>query len=173
MDIPQIATPGQSLGLLSEYEIGPGTHQNDTQIASSIAGLVTVTTQTSPSSKPIISVARSSVTSAPLPSVSSTVLARVTRINPRQATVSIFAVDSVALIDEFQGIIRSQDVRATEKDKVRIVESFRPGDIVRAVVISLGDMGGYYLTTARNSLGVVMAYSGEVYFFSMPLDFFV
>jgi exosome complex RNA-binding protein Csl4 len=29
-----------------------------------------------------------------------------------------------------------QDVRATEKDKVKIFESFRPGDIVRAVVVS-------------------------------------
>ena len=37
---------------------------------------------------------------------------------------------------EWQGVIRVQDVRATEKDKVKIFESFRPGDIVRAVVVS-------------------------------------
>lgn len=37
---------------------------------------------------------------------------------------------------EWQGLVRVQDVRATEKDKVRIFESFRPGDIVRAVVVS-------------------------------------
>jgi len=87
------------------------------------------------------------------------VLARVTRINPRQATVSIFTVGDAPLNDEFQGIIRAQDVRATEKDKVKIFESFRPGDIVRALVISLGDQSNYYLSTAQNSLGVVMAYS--------------
>lgn len=33
------------------------------------------------------------------------------------------------------------------------------GDIVRAVVISLGDERSYYLSTARNELGVVMAES--------------
>lgn len=36
----------------------------------------------------------------------------------------------------FGGIIRVQDVRITERDKVKIVSSFRPGDIVRALVVS-------------------------------------
>lgn len=52
-----------------------------------------------------------------------------------------------------------QDVRATEKDKVKIADSFRPGDVVRATVISLGDQANYYLSTASNALGVVMATS--------------
>jgi hypothetical protein len=34
---------------------------------------------------------------------------------------------------------------------------FRPGDLVRAEVISLGDARSYYLSTAKNSLGVVSA----------------
>jgi len=42
---------------------------------------------------------------------------------------------------------------------VKVAESFRVGDVVRAVVISLGDERAYYLTTARNELGVVMAWS--------------
>lgn len=33
------------------------------------------------------------------------------------------------------------------------------GDVVRAVVISLGDERSYYLSTARNELGVVLAVS--------------
>ncbi len=57
----------------------------------------------------------------------------------------------------FQGVIRSQDVRATNKDSVRMSECFRPGDIVRATVISLGDARSYYLSTASNELGVVYA----------------
>lgn len=39
----------------------------------------------------------------------------------------------------FGGIIRVQDVRITERDKVKIVNSFRPGDIVRALVVSLSN----------------------------------
>jgi len=34
-------------------------------------------------------------------------------------------------------ICRQQDVRATEIDKVDMYQSYRPGDIVRAVVVSL------------------------------------
>jgi exosome complex component CSL4 len=50
-------------------------------------------------------------------------------------------------------------VRATERDKVKIYTSFRPGDIIRAQVISLGDARSYYLSTAQNELGVIFAKS--------------
>lgn len=52
---------------------------------------------------------------------------------------------------------RSRDVRAFEKDKVEMYKSFRPGDVVRAEVLSLGDSRNYLLTTAKNELGVVYA----------------
>lgn len=61
--------------------------------------------------------------------------------------------------EAYRAIIRSQDVRSTERDKVKIVECFKPGDLVKAVVLSLGDGSNYYLTTARNDLGVVFAKS--------------
>ena len=57
---------------------------------------------------------------------------QVTKINPRQAGCDILCVGPRALESSFQGVIRQQDVRATEIDKVLIVESFRPGDVVRA-----------------------------------------
>ncbi|MCJ1363521.1 exosome 3'-_5 exonuclease subunit ski4 (Csl4) [Acarospora aff. strigata] len=94
-----------------------------------------------------------------LPKVDSTVLCRVTRTQTRQATVAILVVDDAVCADEFQGVIRREDVRATEKDRVVLGASFVPGDVVRAVVISLGDQSNYYLSTARNELGVVMAAS--------------
>ncbi|KAI1406476.1 hypothetical protein F4819DRAFT_481588 [Hypoxylon fuscum] len=94
-----------------------------------------------------------------LPEVGNTVLCRVTRITPRHATVAILVVGDTVLEAEWQGMVRVQDVRATEKDRVKIYESFRPGDIVRAQVISLGDQANYYLSTASNELGVIMATS--------------
>ncbi|XXG99761.1 hypothetical protein Hte_006102 [Hypoxylon texense] len=94
-----------------------------------------------------------------LPEVGNTVLCRVTRITPRHASVAILVVGDTVLEAEWQGIVRVQDVRATEKDRVKIYESFRPGDIVRAQVISLGDQANYYLSTASNELGVIMARS--------------
>lgn len=91
--------------------------------------------------------------------------------------------------DEWQAVVRKEDVRATEKEKVVCGEGFRVGDVVRGVVvwlyfppfstpvsydggrrgtvadsggwgqISLGDQSNYYLSTARNELGVIMAKS--------------
>lgn len=73
-----------------------------------------------------------------LPQVGNTVLCRVTRITPRQAVVAILVCGETVLGAEWQGVIRVQDVRATEKDRVKVYESFRPGDIVRASVVSGG-----------------------------------
>ncbi|CUS22454.1 LAQU0S05e05710g1_1 [Lachancea quebecensis] len=72
------------------------------------------------------------------------------------ATFSVSQASS-DLGETFRGLISSRDVRATDRDKVKIIESFRPGDIVRAQVISLGDGSNYHLSTARNDLGVVFA----------------
>lgn len=66
---------------------------------------------------------------------------------------------SVDLGETFKGVIRSQDIKSTNRDKTKVIESFRPGDVVRAVVISLGDGSNYYLSTARNDLGVIFAKS--------------
>jgi exosome complex component CSL4 len=61
----------------------------------------------------------------------------------------------------FRGILRAQDVRVTEKDKVKLAELFRVGDIIRAVVVSLGDQGGYFLSTAGNEFGVLLSWSDK------------
>jgi exosome complex component CSL4 len=106
----------------------------------------------------------------------------ITRLSPQQATLSISSVDGVPLPqgEEFTGVVRTQDIRATEKDKVKIGECFRGGDVVKGMVvsylssfkivsrtkatffvhqISLGDARSYYVTTARNDLGVIFATS--------------
>lgn len=159
-----IAVPGQFLKSTSEFLPGPGTHIHDKKLYASILGPVTTTappkpagpqkrltkiTPTAPAALPTISVERDIAAAASskdgraktnaevLPQVNSIVLCRVTRITPKQATVAILVVGETVLDGDWQGLIRVQDVRATEKDRVKIFESFRPGDIVRAVVVSL------------------------------------
>ncbi|KAI0977046.1 hypothetical protein F4678DRAFT_411630 [Xylaria arbuscula] len=183
-----IAIPGQLLGSLSKYSAGPGTHIHEANLYSSLLGTISTTqpektagpakrmhriaalntpsASTTTSSLPTISVSPTSSSAAEqqdkrevLPEVGNIVLCRVTRITPREATVAILIVGDAVLSAQWQGVVRVQDVRATEKDRVKIYESFRPGDIVRAQVISLGDQANYYLSTANNELGVIMATS--------------
>lgn len=71
------------------------------------------------------------------PSPGAIVIGTVTRLSPLQATISITVVDSIPLPhgEEFTGVIRAQDVRSTEKDKVKISDCFRGGDVVRGAVV--------------------------------------
>ncbi len=66
----------------------------------------------------------------------------------------------MALGEPYRALLRREDVRATEKDRVEMYKTTRPGDILLARVISLGEASsGYLVTTAENELGVVIAYS--------------
>ncbi len=152
---PSIAIPGQFLGPASKYQPGPGIHIHESNLYSSLLGVVhiaqparapgpakrlnKITPAPAPAELPTISVSRSGVSEKRevLPEVGNTVLCRVVRITPRQAVVAILICGDTVLDAEWQGLIRVQDVRATEKDRVKIYESFRPGDIVRAEVVSL------------------------------------
>jgi len=146
--------PGQLLGPASKYQPGPGTHIHQSNLYSSLLGAVHVAqpsktpgpakrltkiTPAAPAELPTISVSRTGDSSKRevLPEVGNTVLCRVIRITPRQAVVAILTCGETVLDAEWQGLIRVQDVRATEKDRVKIYESFRPGDIVRAEVVSI------------------------------------
>ncbi|KAG7099328.1 hypothetical protein E1B28_001186 [Marasmius oreades] len=145
--------PGQPIPLPKgpTPKLGTGIYTKDSQARASLVGITTYQGST-------LTISR--VRPHP-PSPNSIVLGSITRLSPSQALLSISVVDGVPLPpgEEFTGVIRSQDVRATEKDKVKIGACFRGGDVVRGLVISLGDARSYFVTTARNDLGVIFATS--------------
>ncbi|KAI0034291.1 hypothetical protein K488DRAFT_45888 [Vararia minispora EC-137] len=134
-------------------QLGEGLYSSKGQIRSSLVGVPVY-------DGPSLSVSRPRPLPHP-PAPNSVVLGHVTRLSPQHASVAITVVDGVPLPpgEEFTGLIRAQDVRATEKDKVKIGDCFRGGDVVKGIVISLGDARSYYITTARNDLGVIFATS--------------
>mmetsp|Transcript_39630 Transcript_39630/g.81418 ORF Transcript_39630/g.81418 Transcript_39630/m.81418 type:complete len:268 (+) Transcript_39630:1049-1852(+) len=91
-------------------------------------------------------------------SVGQIVLGRVVRVITQQAFIEIVSADSSGPLREtHSGSIRKEDVRAGATEEVEIYASFRPGDIVLARIISLGDSRRYYLSTAEAELGVIRA----------------
>lgn len=143
--LPPLAYPGLKLVPASKYASGPGTHIYESHVHASLAGVPTVDNSTKP---PTVSIPRlrSSPVSAyvpsanvsttnTLPKVGSIVLARVTRCMVRQINVAILVVDDEVCGDEWAGVVRREDVRATEKEKVMIGESFRVGDLIRGEVV--------------------------------------
>lgn len=65
------------------------------------------------------------------------VTARVTVMNQRFAKCSIICIGDVILKRVYRGILRKEDVRAERKDEVSMYNSFRPGDIILARIVSI------------------------------------
>jgi len=60
-----------------------------------------------------------------------------------------------------RGILRSQDIRATEKDRVQVGSAVRVGDVILCDVASVGDQGGMLSLDSWQRLGVVLAWSTD------------
>lgn len=86
---------------------------------------------------------------------------RVTRVTTTQVFVSILYAGGTELRQRGRGVVRKEDVRATEVDKIAMNDCFRPGDIIKAAVISLGDSWQYYLSTSDPQHGVLYGFSGS------------
>nr|XP_054765878.1 exosome complex component CSL4-like [Lytechinus pictus] len=156
-DHHRICIPGERLGSESEYHIGPGTYRKNGFIYASLAGHV-CSRKEAESVLPELTVLQQEI-QITVPRQKSLVTCKVVSITSKFCRCDILSVEGVPLTETFRGMIRKEDIRATEKDKVEVYKSFRPGDIVLARVLSLGDAQSYLLTTAENELGVVLAKS--------------
>jgi exosome complex component CSL4 len=87
-----------------------------------------------------------------VPRVGDIVLARILRTNYNQAYVDVLCLGDESLAAPVKAVIRREDIRETEVDKVVVQDFFKPFDVVRAVVISLGDNKHYFLSTANKSV---------------------
>ncbi|KAG8060712.1 hypothetical protein GUJ93_ZPchr0002g24663 [Zizania palustris] len=155
-----VVTPGELLGNSLSILAGRGAYADGRSVRASVTGhrrLVPSPPGSSDQRSTVEVVGHKAHGAVPQPG--SFVIARVTKVMARMASADIMCVDSKAVKEKFTGMIRQQDVRATEIDKVDMYQSYRPGDIVRALVLSLGDARAYYLSTAKNELGVVSAQS--------------
>lgn len=91
--------------------------------------------------------------------IGDTITGRVIRLSASQAFVTVLAVGDTALRAGQQpsALVRKEDIRLTDTDSVVVHECFRPGDIIEARVISLGDARQYFLSTAEPECGVLWA----------------
>jgi exosome complex component CSL4 len=118
-----------------------------------------------PAPRATLSVSRSldggaaSAASAVVPHVGATVVARVLRISSAAVSCEVLLCEGRALAAPFQALLRREHVRDFEVDKVVVDACFRPGDLVQALVASLGDARSLFLSTVRAEHGVVWARS--------------
>ncbi|GJN07547.1 hypothetical protein PR202_ga25387 [Eleusine coracana subsp. coracana] len=133
-----VVTPGELLGNSSSLEAGRGAYADGRSVRASVTGHRRILPPQPRLLGSEVYGGGWSDTKAhgAVPQPGSVVIARVTKVMARVASADIMCVDSKAVKEKFTGMIRQQDVRATEIDKVDMYQSYRPGDIVRAMVVS-------------------------------------
>lgn len=161
----QIVIPGDLIGNKEDGKSGTGTFLfQKTEIRASVVGSIItekkeIQAEDAKSNRPRVNVipvngkmlARNYVLN-----VDDVVYARVIRTNYNQAYVDILCIGDIELPSPLKGVIRREDIRETEVDKVVVQDFFKSMDIVRAIVVSLGDSKYYFLSTAKNDMGVVL-----------------
>lgn len=158
--------PGDKIGSCKKLSPGSGCYSRGDHIFATAVGTVTLSdpplaTSSNNVGNRVVSIelekGRIFASSQTL-SIGSVVLCKVGRITNQQALCDIVASEDVGVLREHHGgLIRKEDVRLGATEEVKIHESFRPGDVVLARIISLGDSRRFFLSTAENDLGVLRA----------------
>lgn len=152
-----VAIPGDELGDASTWQAGDGVYEREGRLYACTVGDRVVDGRTLH-----VRSAAGALEALTSPVVGSTVTCKVLRINARFASVAILCVDDAPLKQAFSGIVRLQDITSSaELGKLQMQQCFRPGDVVLARVLSLGDRRNFYLTTASSELGVIYAKSED------------
>ncbi len=140
-----ICVPGTFLGKEEDKKSGSGTFCIDGNVFSSMVGTAVENEDTFLVSGETVHV----------PINGSVVICRVLKITRTIAHTALLYVDDQRLTTPFKGMIKHTDVRSYDVDKVAIPEHYRPGDILRATVLSLGDGRSVILSTAGEGMGLV------------------
>ncbi|KAH8242007.1 hypothetical protein KR038_001058 [Drosophila bunnanda] len=153
-----VCLPGERLCATDDnIVLGVGTYEQNGYIYASKSGIVKI--DESGKNCQVVSVHKPGF-HLTIPATGDVVTARVLVTTPKFAKCAIFCVRNVLLESSYRGLLRKEDVRETEKDRVDIYKSFKPGDVILARVINQMEQS-FLLTTAENELGVVIAYASD------------
>ncbi|MBS7643496.1 exosome complex RNA-binding protein Csl4 [Candidatus Bathyarchaeota archaeon] len=145
----QFVTPGDKLGVIEEFLPGRGTFVKDGLIYSLITGHALVDIPNK-----IISV-YPRVRPPILPYEGSIVIGQVSNTQEKSVSVRILKIGKRDVPGVFTGIIH---ISTASEDYIKTMyDAFKPGDIVRARVVSDKNMT-YHLSTVDKSLGVLFAF---------------
>lgn len=172
----RFCTPGERLASLldgtTQYKGGQGTFQSGNYICSSLVGkVVEKTVKEDGDSFILVQVVQEHSSAIIIPRIGDTVVCKVVRISQKHVFLDILQIQGREdVVEKFSGLIRSSDIRSSDIDTLEVHRCFRPRDIVRAKVLSLGDARAYYLTTAEKDLGVISCRSQTTGDLMVPFD---
>ncbi|XP_045506477.1 exosome complex component CSL4 [Colias croceus] len=155
-DIGKICIPGMRLSVSNKDNIpGPGTYELKGYIYASLAGVLKM--QEDENTKATMISVESPKTPSVLPKTGDVVTAKVTVVNSRLVQCLILCVGPSVLVRPYRGILKKEDIRVIDRDRIDPYKCFRPGDVILARVLPMTEIHWYHLSTAENELGVVIA----------------
>jgi exosome complex component CSL4 len=148
----QFVTPGERLGVVEEFDPGPGTVDVNGTVYASQTGKANV-------DKKRRIVAVKTLAGPPLvPDEGSTVVGWVEKIQEKMAIVNIFLIDQKKTGRTFTGLLHIST--ASPRFERDMGDVCKPTDIIRAKVIDTGERIPK-LTTAGPGLGVIKAFCSK------------
>lgn len=153
--------PGQKVAEAnSTLKSGHGIYEKDGFLFVSLPGTLMQSSsnvlfvQTSPSSNPF-----KKVHTQVIPVIGQDIIGKIVKITSKYAGVEILSVDGeLPLMEPIKGTIRTQDIVEVEEKEIPPIHlAFRPGDLIRARIIGIGDpSAGFLLSTGVSPhLGVI------------------
>ncbi len=129
-----IATPGRLLGTAAEYRAGTGVYEEKGKLYAGISGRVMVTAGESGAKSVAIAPAGCDFC---YPQIGEIVYGIVVDISKMDAKVEILARENEPLRhgQKYVGIIRCENIRDYEIDKIVVEECLVPGDVVKARIV--------------------------------------
>ena len=93
-----------------------------------------------------------------VPAPGHNVLGRIQRVTNGVVLVEITHIEGIKLFHHMQGSIRAEEIRLAGQ-RSPLIDFFRPGDIIKAEIMSTADPKSYVLSALRQDHGVLQAYS--------------
>ncbi len=147
--VPQkVVLPGEKLGVIEEFIAGAGTYVENGAIYSSETGVLELDLRRR-------EVLVKSVTHRPqIPKVGDVIVGKVISTSDKTLSASIDEINGEKTEADLSGIMHVSDIARGYVKSVN--DAFRPGDIIRAQVISTKNRE-YHLSTQDDKLGVLKA----------------
>jgi exosome complex component CSL4 len=145
----QFIVPGGLLGVIEEFIPGKGTYVENGRIFAQISGRTLLDHQNrTVSVYPLVRIAK-------VPRVGNIVIGQVRRLLSKTAIVRIFNIGGEPLTGVFSGLLYISDVSTAYFNSIN--DACKPGDIIRAKVISVKNQITHLSTTDKD-LGVLYTF---------------
>jgi len=145
----QFVVPGDRLGVIEEFTPSQGTYVEQGKIYSKVSGRTLLDLQNrTVSIYPL-------VRGVKVPKTGSVISGQVSKLQNKTAIIRIFKIGKENLSGVFSGLLYISDISTSYVDS--IYDACKPGDIIRAKVISEKNRI-YHLSTIDKNLGVLYAF---------------